>query len=106
IDASSRLQFWIRWLLQVLAGPVVSEWGVGMDVPRHVRRLDGTQRGRMAGLGSSCDPAALAGGGLVEQPDGQPGVAGVVASFGLGEDGGGLAGGLGEIGRASCRERG
>jgi hypothetical protein len=61
----------------------------------YVRRVDGAQRSRIAGLGGSCDPAGLAGGGLVQQVDGQPGTAGAATGFGLGEDGGGLAVGVG-----------
>ena len=57
-------------LLQVLAWPVVSGWVVETDVPGYVRRLDGAQRGRILELGIGCDPAGLADGGLVEQPDG------------------------------------
>ena len=66
-----------------------------MDVPGYVGRVDGAQRGRILELGSGCDPAGPADGGLVEQPDGQAGVAGAVAGFGLGEHGGGLACGFG-----------
>src|ERR1035441_1381188 len=82
-------------LLQVLARPVVSGWVVGMDVLGYVRRIDDAQRGWIAGLRSGCEPVGLAGGGLVEQSDGQAGVAGAVVGFGLVEDGGCLAGGGG-----------
>ena len=90
-------------LLQVLAWPVVSGRVVEVDVPGYVGCVDGAQRGRILELGIGCDPAGLADGGLVEQPDGQAGVAGAVAGFGLGEDVGGLAcafGGEGEPGLA------
>ena len=55
-------------LLQVLAWPVVSGRVVEMDVPGYVGRVNGAQRGRIPELGSGCDPAGLADGGLVEQP--------------------------------------
>lgn len=61
----------------------------------YVRRVDRAQRGRIRRLGGGCDPAGLAGGGLVQQPGSEPGVAGAVVAFGMGEDGGGLARGVG-----------
>jgi hypothetical protein len=74
-----------------------------MDVLGYVRRVDGAQRGRIRDLGSGCDPAGLADGDLVQQPDGQAGVAGAFARFGLGEHGCGIprgVGGQGEPGLA------
>ena len=46
-------------------------------------------------MGYGDDAAALAGGCLVQQPDGQAGVAGGVAFLSLSEDGGGFALGVG-----------
>jgi hypothetical protein len=67
-----------------------------MDVPGDVRRADRAQRGRIWRLGGGCgDPAGLADGGLVQQPDSEPGVAGAVVAFGLGEHGSGLGRGVG-----------
>jgi len=68
---------------------------MGLDVPGNVRRADRAQRGRIWGMGGHGYPAGLAGGDLVQQPDGQPGVAGAVAAVGLGEHPRGLAGGRG-----------
>jgi hypothetical protein len=65
-------------------------------VLEHVGGVDGAS---VAGSGdrlvSGFDTAGLASGGVVQQPDGQAGVAGAVVSFGLGEYGGGLAGCIG-----------
>jgi len=66
-----------------------------MYPPGDVRGADRAQRGRIRRLGGGCDPAGGAGGGLVQQPDSEPGVTGTVVAFRPGEHGGGLARGIG-----------
>jgi len=83
-------------LLQVLARPlIVGGWVIRVQVSWDVLRADRAEHGRALGLGCCGDPVGLAGGRLGEQPDGEPGVAGGVACFGVSEDGGGLGRGVG-----------
>jgi hypothetical protein len=81
---------------------------MGWQVPGDVGRADRGQDGWVRGLGPGGDPLDLAGGGLGEQLDGEAGVAGGVAVFGGGQNGGGFAGGVGRegepgFGGQSCR---
>ena len=89
-------------LLQVLARPLVIRGRVaGVQVPGDVGIGDGAERGWVVGRGCGGDPVGLGGGDLGEQPDGEPGVAGGVAGWGVGQNGSGLAlggGGEGEPG--------
>jgi len=93
--------------LKVLARSfITSDRFIEIDLPGQVIRADRGQGGR-AGSRQAHDPASLAGGGLVQQPDGQPGVARWTAAFGLSQhDAGFMRGRRGEGETCFCCQGG
>jgi hypothetical protein len=55
---------------------------IEMDVAGYVIQADHAQGGRVGSI-QGRDPASLAGCGLVQQPDGQAGIARLMSAFGL-----------------------